>query len=477
VELLGSSCIAPLQFLDDLTAACPSLGALRAVLSDEHSSACSRYAKKAKAAFNHGPDKTAAMALFNAPLASEESIGVGLVETYRLLGILVDYQLTFKPYLLEVCRKGRAIFQELFHAGETAGFSVPLLASQVTCRTVPQVMYGAALLVLVPTAVAALNRLQAYWARILLGGPPGFRLATLPAIAACGWTQSLGSLAWEAAIIAFARFFVLPHRHPGTLILELIRDHSLSDWASLVLDYMSQHHIPIITEAGFDAPLLEDARENKTCRKSLLRRYRWDCVKPKLLAQDAATFASKSARIIPTFGVPLSAFLPQLGRLPITWLSAPHQPGMWKFFRCWSLTRLTGRWPCSVLGSPDLPYTLETCPWCSAVEITVLHPFSACHKAAEHWAPVARDTQTGRPTDQSISIQLFGDCSDPVELWQLIAVVGAVLTECIVSSFGLPLERDDDFFSCERLSKLMASDAQCESHKEVDSPASDDDDL
>ena len=128
-----------------------------------------------------------------------------------------------------------------------------------------------------------------------------------------------------------------------------------------------------------------------------------------------------------------------------------------------------------MLGSPDLPYTLETCPWCSAVEISVLHPFSACHRAAELRARATRGALVGHQADQSISIQLFGDCSDPLELWQRIAVIGAVLTDCIVSNFGLPLERDDAFFSCERLSKLMASEARCELHEEVDSPASDDD--
>ena len=56
VERLGSCALGPLQYIDDLTAACPSLGALRAVLSNEADSACSRYASKAKAAFNYGPD-------------------------------------------------------------------------------------------------------------------------------------------------------------------------------------------------------------------------------------------------------------------------------------------------------------------------------------------------------------------------------------------------------------------------------------
>ena len=105
MERLGSNALGPLQYIDDLTAACPSLGALRAVLSNEPGSACSRYASKAKAAFNYGPNKTAAMALYGAPLASDSVISISLANTYRILGTLVDDQLSFKPYLCEISRR------------------------------------------------------------------------------------------------------------------------------------------------------------------------------------------------------------------------------------------------------------------------------------------------------------------------------------------------------------------------------------
>ena len=316
----------------------------------------------------------------------------------------------------------------------------------------PQELHGAALLVMVPTAEAALNRLQAFWARVLLGGPPGFRLATLSAMVVCGWPQSLGSLAWEAAIIALARLYVLPSMHPGTRMLELALNRGRANWVFVVLDFMNRNQIPDITKAGFDESSLGEARTDSAERKSLLRRYRWDVVKPKLPTKDAAALGGKAARVIPTFGVPLAALLPPPGRLPTAWLSAPHPPGMWKYFRCWNLTRLTGRWPCSVLGLLDLPYTLGKCPWCSVQDITVLHPFSSCPSAAERRpSGLHVSAVSGLYHDQSISIQLFGDCRDSVELWQRIAVVGAVLVECITQNFVAPDQCNGPAEAAERL--------------------------
>ena len=43
-EATGSFHLPPVQFADDITTPCPSEGAVRAVISDECTSACSRYA-------------------------------------------------------------------------------------------------------------------------------------------------------------------------------------------------------------------------------------------------------------------------------------------------------------------------------------------------------------------------------------------------------------------------------------------------
>ena len=67
VERLGSGFLPPPQFVDDLTAPCPSEGAVRGVLGDEPSAACNRYARRVKACINYGPGKSCVLPLLGAP--------------------------------------------------------------------------------------------------------------------------------------------------------------------------------------------------------------------------------------------------------------------------------------------------------------------------------------------------------------------------------------------------------------------------
>ena len=415
------------------------------------------------------------MALYSAPLASDSVIGINLASTYRLLGILVDDQLSFKPYLCEICRRGRAAFIELFHAGETAGFSIPILAGQVTCRIVPLVLFGAAILISVPKADLALNRLQSFWACSLLGCPPNFRLAAMTAAAACGWPLCLGTLVWEVAVVAFARLFLLPQDHPSRIMLDVAASPPYATWVANVVAYMEARQIPLITKSGIAESCIKAAHLDREHRKQLLRHYRWDIVNPILLKQDEITYVSCAARLIPTFGIPLSSLIPRPCRLPKEWLVASGPPGMWKYFRCWSIARLTGRWPCSVLGSADLPFTLAKCSWCDTCNITVLHPF-CCPRVAWHipqgelsaWASAMSDEQT-------LSVLVFGSGVDPASQWQRIQAVGTVLVEQMLEDLGQGFTAADPYFSNERLefSECLVSEDSPDYHFSSD----DDEDL
>ena len=189
----------------------------------------------------------------------------------------------------------------------------------------------------------ALNRLQAFWANTLLGGPAGYQVGTFSAMAVCGWTLSLGSYAWEVAIIALARLSVPSLDHPGSCMLEVAHTFNGPSWLTSLLGCMCAQGIPTIARTGFSEQLIEGARCDRLCHKFRLSRYRWDCVKPILLGIDAAKFARKVTRVLPTFGVAITILILRLQKLPMCWLNAPCKPGMWKFFRCWSLPRLTGR--------------------------------------------------------------------------------------------------------------------------------------
>ena len=81
-----------------------------------------------------------------------------MLKLHTILGILFDSNLTFTPFQCAVVRRIRASFLEIFHAGEVAGFSVPVIAAQVPLRLEPVLFYGAAFLVLAPEAATAVNR-------------------------------------------------------------------------------------------------------------------------------------------------------------------------------------------------------------------------------------------------------------------------------------------------------------------------------
>ncbi|CAK0841879.1 unnamed protein product [Prorocentrum cordatum] len=67
VNAFGTVPLPPAQYSGDLAVACPSPGALRAVVSDEPMSARSLYARRTRAQFNYATGNTAVMALCESP--------------------------------------------------------------------------------------------------------------------------------------------------------------------------------------------------------------------------------------------------------------------------------------------------------------------------------------------------------------------------------------------------------------------------
>jgi hypothetical protein len=51
---------------------------------------------------------------------------------------------------------------------------------------------------------------------------------------------------------------------------------------------------------------------------------------------------------------------------------------MWKFFRAWSVARITGSLPLAVWGYRGLPRLLPYCPCCAAIMIGLAHVLAEC---------------------------------------------------------------------------------------------------
>ena len=133
LEALGLGCLGPLFFVDDVAAPYPDAASVDKVLSQ----GLGAFAKLARASFNFGPQKTASMACFDAPTAHEH------VPVYKLLGVDLDKDLTFKHRLNVVLAMGQSAFEQFFHTAESAGFSVAVEAFEVPRRLEPLVLYGA----------------------------------------------------------------------------------------------------------------------------------------------------------------------------------------------------------------------------------------------------------------------------------------------------------------------------------------------
>ena len=145
MESLGSHSLGPLQFVDDAPTPCPSIGAARAVLGKQEGSAYGKYARTFKAAFNYETRKTDCLALLDSPPVQREDVDRDCPSVHRVLGILLDAELTFAPVLSRALAIGRSVFAEPCFAVETDGFGPLVASAQVLTRVGPAMFYGAAI--------------------------------------------------------------------------------------------------------------------------------------------------------------------------------------------------------------------------------------------------------------------------------------------------------------------------------------------
>ena len=439
LEQLGAHELGPQQYVDDLSVACPSVGALAAVLARTDHSACGRYARKARAAFNYGPGKTAAMAMHDSPDILQTELGCDVVSEHVALGVRIDSALSFQPFLQDVLRRGRATFLELFHAAETGGFPVPVIAAQTLVRIEPALLYGAALLVVASGSLVALNRLQQFWARTILGCTQFPRLPWPLVRASCGWDHRLSSRVLEYAFLARARLFLLPPEHAGPQMLRLAMSLCAPCWASEVKALMASASaagaIKDVEDCGaFSEETLALARRDRDVRRAVLKQYRWSHVRPALLEQDLRVFDTAAAAHIPVLGVPFALLSPFPGPLPLFLFGDCFVPQSWRWFRCWALVRMSGRWPAVLVGSDDMPFVLDCCPLCGAEFVYVVHPLFECPAFATQFQDLRKRFQLPARTDRpALVITLFAATTDLVFAAACIEFVGSAILACMTT--------------------------------------------
>ena len=93
-------------------------------------------------------------------------------------------------------------------------------------------------------AVLQLNRMQAGWARALLGIRDAQQGPWSILIAECGWVRRLGTLMLERAIMLKARASLLPRQHPLNWLLRESCASSTPNWATAVAEIQSSLELP-----------------------------------------------------------------------------------------------------------------------------------------------------------------------------------------------------------------------------------------
>ena len=179
------------------------------------------------------------------------------------------------------------------------------------------------------------------------------------------------------------------------------------------------------------AKLVPRAQESKAVRKSLLKRYRWEVVRPVLLRHDRHVYDRAANKLLPAIGMPFKRFSPTVERLPLQLFENNVDDRVWKRYRCWAIARVTGRWPLCVLGRVQCPIVLQMCSGCRARDITICHALCECSATAalyKGWRYDGMRCGEGRTNTQGFLTALFRPETSRME--EVIDYVGAALLRC-----------------------------------------------
>ena len=188
--------------------------------------------------------------------------------------------------------------------------------------------------------------------------------------------------------------------------------------------------IPEIFDCStFGQAELATAREDPVVRKTILRRYRWEVVRPCLIEYDRRAYVHAAKKRLDVFGLTVESLQPVPGCLCADLLVSAWCAQSWKWFRCWAIIRTTGFWPLTVYGESVLPLVLPRCSACGAQHVTVAHALADCpHTATDYLllSSIAVD-MPDRECTPIFFQSLLGECLLLSELEARIRYVGTAV--------------------------------------------------
>jgi hypothetical protein len=175
----------------------------------------------------------------------------------------------------------------------------------------------------------------------------------------------------------------LPGSHPAAMMLALADAVPAFSWSRSVVELMASGCfggvIPdLVRDNVFPGARIRLAKDDVTERRALLKEYKWTVLRPILMRHDRDEYLAKASVELPTCQHSFASFLPDPRAMHVSLLLLDTCPGSWQWFRLWSVTRMTGRWPLLVYGGLELPVVLDACPSCGATEATVVHALCSC---------------------------------------------------------------------------------------------------
>ena len=194
----------------------------------------------------------------------------------------------------------------------------------------------------------------------------------------CGWPARLGTIMLEQALMLKARTQLLPASHHARRILSLAEGTTVrilwtTALASIERRLGLSRPLPSIT-SFFSARELDEARNSKESRLSLLHHFKAAVIRPACVLYDQAAFDVAGTRD----SWPYAAVQSGLGALPDELLRVDWDSTAWKHYTLWATVRVTGSFPSSYFGWDSVPSALSFCPFCRCPDATIEHLLGSC---------------------------------------------------------------------------------------------------
>jgi hypothetical protein len=179
-------------------------------------------------------------------------------------------------------------------------------------------------------------------------------------------------------IMARARLACLPLAHSTQVVMrEIVQQQIPGTWWQHSAEVV-QYWLGARSEIWDFREITEEIRSNSRRRKTLLGSYRKRVVMPRVRAADLHWFRTGIQSKGVGGLVPFQSIAPPLRPWSTSVKHLRWGRVMWRFFRAWTIARITGRLPLCVWDDQALEAVLARCPACGMNVVGLRHVLCNC---------------------------------------------------------------------------------------------------